>query len=108
VAYDNYNRLSTTKEPIMLKLVTQGKEVEDFRKSLVSFIARREIKERAFTCWLSWFDDNKEDYYITLNKKKDENVDATETDKVVDQVVQEDDGIDDPDLIGVTKQHTNR
>ena len=70
VAYDNYNRLSTTKEPIMLKLVTQRKEVEEYRKEIVSYIARREIKDRAFTCWLSWFDDNKEDYYITLNKKK--------------------------------------
>ena len=92
----------------MLKLVTQRKEVEEYRKEIVSYIARREIKDRAFTCWLSWFDDNKEDYYITLNKKKagqtEENADAAKTVKVADQVIEEDDGIDDPDLIGVTKR----
>ena len=47
MAYDNYNRLGTTKEPIMLKLVTQRKEVEEYRKEIVSYIARREITDRA-------------------------------------------------------------
>ena len=45
-------------------MVHQKAEVEDFRKEIVSYIAQREIKEKAFTCWLCYLDDNKEDYYI--------------------------------------------
>ena len=68
VAYDNYNRQTTTKFPVMMQMVHQKAEVEAFRKEIVSYIAQREIKERAFTCWLCYLDDNKEDYYIQLKK----------------------------------------
>ena len=73
VAYDNYNSLTTTKYPIMLALVSQKQELEEFRKEIVSYIAQREIKDRAFTRWLCWFDDHKEDYYISLNKQNADN-----------------------------------
>ena len=68
VAYDNYNRQTTTKFPVMMQMVHQKAEVEKFREEIVSYIAQREIKERAFTCWLCYLDDNKEDYYIQLKK----------------------------------------
>jgi hypothetical protein len=51
----------------MLKLVSQKKEVDEYRENILSYIARREITDKAFTCWLSWFDDNKEDYYVSLD-----------------------------------------
>ena len=31
---------------------------------LVSHIAQRELTTKAFTCWLSWFDDNCEKHFI--------------------------------------------
>ena len=52
----------------MLKLVTQRNEVRAFREQMVSFIARQEVEAKVFTKWLCWFDDNKEDHYVTLNK----------------------------------------
>ncbi len=64
VGYDKYNTLPQTKEPVMLKLVSQKKEVDRFRDEIVQYIAKREIKDRAFTSWLSWLDDNRDDYYI--------------------------------------------
>lgn len=69
VSYDKYNRLPATQQPVMLKLVSQKKEIEEFRKGIVGFIARREVEERVFTKWLCWFDDNKEDHYVSLNKE---------------------------------------
>jgi hypothetical protein len=30
----------------------------------------REIKKKAFMCWLTWFDDNRNDYYIEHYKPK--------------------------------------
>lgn len=56
VAYDNYNHLPSTHEPIMIKTRIQKLEVDAYRKELVSYIAQREIKDRAFTSWLCWFD----------------------------------------------------
>ena len=80
-------------------MVHQKVEVEDFRKEIVSYIAQREIKEKAFTCWLCYLDDNKEDYYIQL-KKDGEN-------KLLAAVEQksETDGVDleEAGLIGVKK-----
>ena len=48
----------------MIRTVVQQKEVDEYRKTLVSYIAHREITDKAFTRWLCWFDDNKEDYYV--------------------------------------------
>ena len=64
VAYDQYNRMPTTQEPVMLKLVSQEEEVQKFREYVVSYIAKRELKDNAFTCWLCWLDDNREEFYI--------------------------------------------
>lgn len=50
----------------MIKTVAQKAEVDAYRKELVSYIAQREIKDRAFTRWLCYFDDNKENHYVTL------------------------------------------
>jgi len=44
VAYDKYNELPTTKDPIMLKLKLQKLEVDSFRDEIVQYIAEREIK----------------------------------------------------------------
>lgn len=33
---------------------------------MLSYICEREIKGKAFTRWLCFFDDNKEDYYVQL------------------------------------------
>ena len=66
VAYDRYNHLPTTHDPVMIKTRKQKDEVDSYRKTLLSYIAEREIKDRAFTKWLCQFDDNKEDYYVQL------------------------------------------
>ena len=55
----------------MLKLVSQEEEVFEYRKYIVSYIAKREIQQKAFTCWLCYFDDNREDYYVPLTKKEE-------------------------------------
>jgi hypothetical protein len=44
--------------------VSQTDEIEAYRKKLVSHIAQRELKNRAFLSWLSWFDDNSEQYFV--------------------------------------------
>lgn len=72
VAYDKYNALPTTHEPVMVKLVKQQKEIDNFRDELLQFIAEREITKKAFMCWLTWFDDNRTDYYIEYYKPKPE------------------------------------
>ena len=46
--------------------------MDSYRKELVSYIARREIKDRAFASWLCWFDDHKEEYYASLTGNSDE------------------------------------
>ena len=51
VGYDKYNALSTTHEPVMLRLVSQKKEVDNFREELLCFIAQREFTQKAFTTW---------------------------------------------------------
>ena len=66
VAYDKYNTLPNTPEPVMIKFVSQEEEIFEYRKIIVSYIARREIIDKAFTCWLCWFDDKREDYYVPL------------------------------------------
>ena len=76
VAYDNYNHLPTTQQPVMIRTVAQQREVDDYRKTLLSYIAEREIRDKAFTRWLCYFDDNKEDYYVTLSGSGDEQVAA--------------------------------
>ena len=76
VAYENYNHLPTTKEPIMIKTVAQKAEVDAYRKTLLSYIAKREVADKAFTRWLCHFDDNKEDYYACLAGTTDDNVQA--------------------------------
>ena len=64
VAYDTYNHLPSTQLPIMIRTVAQKKEVDAYRNVLLSYIAEKEIKHQAFTRWLCYFDDNKEDYYV--------------------------------------------
>jgi hypothetical protein len=65
VAYDKYNEHNTEKKSeIMIQRVTQDEELIEYRKSLVCHIARRELETKAYTTWLSWFDDNCSDYYI--------------------------------------------
>lgn len=38
VAYDKYNTISTTKHPVMVRLVKQKEEIDQFRREIVSFI----------------------------------------------------------------------
>jgi hypothetical protein len=65
VCYDKYNTLNDNKKSeIMLKYVAQSQEVRLFREDIVRQIAKRELTDRAFTRWLSQFDDFCEDYYI--------------------------------------------
>lgn len=64
VAYDKYNELSTTKEPVMIRLKAQKMEVDKFRDELLAYICEREIKCQNFMKWLSWLDDNRNDFYI--------------------------------------------
>ena len=69
VAYDKYNHLPSTQQPVMIRTVVQQKEVDEYRKVLLSYIAKREINDKAFTRWLCFFDDNKEEYYVSLGKE---------------------------------------
>lgn len=70
VAYDKYNTLHTTQEPIHIALVSATREVDTFREGLVSYIASRELISKAFIRWLSWFDDNCSEFCVTFNKKE--------------------------------------
>jgi hypothetical protein len=36
-----------------------------YREAIVSHVAAREIRHRAFIKWLSWFDDNCAEYFVT-------------------------------------------
>lgn len=65
VAYDKYNEHNTDKKSeIMIQRVTQTNELSEYRKLLVCHIAKRELQTKAYTNWLSWFDDNCTEYYI--------------------------------------------
>ena len=65
VNYDRYNHFNTSKKnEVMIQKVSQTEEVNDYRKAIVSHIAQRELTKKAFISWLSWFDDNCEDYYL--------------------------------------------
>lgn len=65
VAYDRYNEFNKLKkQDVMIQLVQQTEEIEEYRKQLVSHMAQRELKDRAFLSWLSWFDDNCELFFI--------------------------------------------
>ncbi len=73
VCYDKYNQLNDKKKSeIMLKYVAQSKEVKSFREDIVRQIAKRELVDKAFSRWLSQFDDFCEDYYIARPAKPDE------------------------------------
>tara|TARA_B110000285_G_C15084482_1_gene595363 strand:+ start:791 stop:1363 length:573 start_codon:yes stop_codon:yes gene_type:complete len=66
VAYDRYNEFNTEKKAdIMVQRVGQTNELEAYRKQLVSHIAQRELKAKAFVAWMSWFDDSCADHYVT-------------------------------------------
>lgn len=41
---------------------SQREECESFRNTLVGHIAQRELKHKAFLNWLTWFDENSEEY----------------------------------------------
>jgi hypothetical protein len=71
VAYDKYNEMTTTKEPIMVKLKVQKLEIDEYRDGLLQYICEREIKLRAFMCYMTWLDDNRTDYYIEYYRPKD-------------------------------------
>ena len=60
----------------MIRTVAQQAEVDDYRKTLLSYIAHREIEDKAFTRWLCYFDDNKEDYYVSMGGSGEEQVAA--------------------------------
>jgi hypothetical protein len=66
VCYDKYNAFKREKKnDIMVKYVHQTHEIKAFREELVKHIARRETTEvKAFTKWLTQFDDYCEDYYV--------------------------------------------
>jgi hypothetical protein len=70
VAYDKYNELPTTADPIMVKLKVQRLEIESYRDELLQYIGEREITVKAFMCWMVWLDDNRSDYYIDYYKGK--------------------------------------
>ena len=54
VCYDKYNaNKKDKKNDIMIKLVAQSKEVQDYREMLIRHIAKREIEEKAFIKWMS-------------------------------------------------------
>jgi hypothetical protein len=66
VAYDRYNDFNNDKKnEIMVQRVNQTNEIEKYREQLVAHIAQRELKEKAYVSWMSWFDDNCQEYYIT-------------------------------------------
>jgi hypothetical protein len=65
VGYDRYNEFNVHKKSdIHIQRQTQTDELTEYRKLLVSHIAKRELETKAYTSWLSWFDDNCADYYI--------------------------------------------
>lgn len=75
VCYDKYNEINPQKKSdIMLTHVQQAKEIQEFREDIVKHIAQRELDKKAFTCWLSYFDDFCEDYYVKRkhSEQKDE------------------------------------
>lgn len=73
VCYDKYNEINLNKKnDIMLSLVSQTKEVQDFREDIVRHIAKRELDNRAFVCWLSYFDDFCDEYYVVRKEQKKE------------------------------------
>lgn len=66
VSYDRYNQdNASSKNAIMIQRVSQTQELNEYREMLVSHIAQRELKSRSYIAWLSWFDDNCQDHYIT-------------------------------------------
>ena len=79
VCYDKYNQLNDNKKSeIMLKYVAQSKEVLSFREDIVRQIAKRELTDKAFSRWISVFDDFCEDYYIPRPAIADKVIAATE------------------------------
>ena len=60
----------------MIRTRAQQDEVDAYRKELVCYIAQREIKDKAFTSWLCWFDDQKEDYYVCRSGSGTEQVES--------------------------------
>ena len=48
----------------MIKFVHQNREIKAFREGIIKHIARRETEHKAFSRWISQFDDYCEDYYI--------------------------------------------
>lgn len=64
VAFEKYNSLPSTNEPIMLRKVTQKQELDEFRKQIISAMAQREIKNKAFLCYLAWFDGIRANFYV--------------------------------------------
>ena len=65
VCYDKYNKMAPLeKTEIMIKLVKQNQEMEMFRNEVIKKISQRETIDKAFTRWLSYFDDYCDEYYI--------------------------------------------
>lgn len=65
VCYDKYNtNKKDLRNEIMVKYVATVQEIKEFRENLVRHIATRETVDKAFTKWLSQFDDYCEDYYV--------------------------------------------
>ena len=78
VCYDRYNSANDQKKSeIMLKYVAQSKEVKLFREDIVRHIAKRELNDKAFSRWLSQFDDFCEEFYIPRPKQEEKPVEET-------------------------------
>ena len=72
VAYDKYNSLTSTHDPVMVKMTLQRQEIDTFRDEIVQYIAEREIKMKAFMSWLCWLDDSRSNFYIEYYRPKGE------------------------------------
>lgn len=46
-------------------------EIAEYRKALVKHIVKRELQERAFMKWMSWFDDHRSDYLVNMDDYMD-------------------------------------
>lgn len=78
VCYDKYNaNKKDKKNDIMIKTVLQTEEVKEFREMIIRHIAKRETEEKAFTKWLTQFDDYCEDFYVQRPQYAVERKDGT-------------------------------
>ena len=66
----NYEKLNETKPnspDIVITSTSQLEEIADYRKALVKHIFKRELQERAFMKWMSWFDDHRDEFLVNMD-----------------------------------------